>query len=132
MFPHTITIYNLIRGVRSTPDSFRRTVIEGVHWESEKGIQLGDTNIKSDNSISVVIPMTVEGFVLPGEYQKLTDRAGKWTLSEGDFIVKGSHALEITDVSDLKDFDMKMTIASYEVNDQAIMSYLNNYTANGK
>ncbi|QIK56667.1 hypothetical protein G7059_01800 [Erysipelothrix sp. HDW6A] len=129
MLNTTITIYNLVKA--RTGDTYQHTIIEGVHWEDEKGIRLGDTVVKSENSISVVIPMSIEGFELPSNFQRLSDKTGKWTLRPGDVIVKGEHQ-EITDLSDLNDVDQKMTIASYEVNDQALMSYLNNYTANGK
>lgn len=130
MFPTTITLYNLIKA--RTGDTYARTVIKGVHWEDTQGIKLGDSVVKTDNTIAVVIPMSVEGFELPTEYQKLSDKTDKWTLAEGDFIVKGEIGQEITDIADLKDYDQKMTITSYEVNDQAIMKRLNNYTVNGK
>lgn len=130
MFPTTITIYNLVKA--RTGDTYARTVINGVHWEDVNGIQLGNNVVKSDNTITVVIPMTHEGFTLPSDFQKLTERTGKWTLSEGDFIVKGEMLTDITSIASLKDIDQKMTIASYEVNDQAVIKRLNNYTANGK
>ena len=131
MFNQKITIYNRFLNKVEKKDNFHRTVIDKSHWESSIGIRLGGINVMTEDSVTVVIPMSTQGFVLPSEFKKLDDKSGKWTLGNGDYIIKGE-GIDITSFNDLKDFDEKMVITSYEVNDQARIKRINNYTANGK
>lgn len=127
MFKQSITIYNRYKNPVTKMDNFKRTVLNNTHWESTQGVTVGGINLTTSNSISVVIPLSTDGYTDPSNYN-----GEGWTLSENDYIVKGKVDKEITSYADLKEFDMKMVISSYEVNDYARIKRLNNYKAVGK
>ena len=124
MFTHGITIYNKYSSGRL--DVWNRTYIEGVHWENVSGIKLGGKSIMTDNSTEIVIPK-FDGFRLPKEYGRQSP-TGAWTLAQGDYVVLGNLDLEITDGSDLADYDNVRVIKSYDVVDYALNPMLNNIT----
>lgn len=128
MFTKTITIYNKKQEGRD--DVWKRTIIEGVHYENVHGIKLGDRSIQTDSSTEIVIPL-LDGFLKPKAYQQSTE-AGTWTLAPNDMIVLGRLSREITDSSDLEAYDDVRTIKSYDVVDYASDPSLNNLTVVAK
>lgn len=51
MFPHTITVWS-----RSRDETYSRTVVRGVLWEDNRGVQLRKTGVSSENGIMVIVP----------------------------------------------------------------------------
>lgn len=128
MFTKTITIYNKKQEGRD--DVWKRTVIDGVHYENVHGIKLGDRSIQTDSSTEIVIPI-LEGFLKPKAYQQSTE-AGKWTLAPNDKVVLGRLTKDITNERELDDYDDVRTIKSYDLVDYAADESLNNLTVVAK
>lgn len=130
MFTSYITIFNKRHDVDTGYDAYHRTVMT-AYWEASQGIKVGTINLTTDATVEVVIPMSNLGFMLPSDFKKATDVVGKWTLANGDYIVKGNVGA-ITKFSDLVSYDEKMVITGLEINDQSRIQYLHNYTVVGK
>lgn len=128
MFTKTITIYNKKQEGRD--DVWKRTVLEGVHYENVHGIKLGDRSIQTDSSTEIVIPI-LDGFLKPKAYQQSTE-AGMWTLAPNDKVVLGRLSKDITNERELDDYDDVRTIQSYDVVDYASDPSLNNITVVAK
>ena len=127
MFNQKVTVYNRYEDPVTKQDIFKRTVIDRAHWEAVEGITLGNMNISTSNTITVVIPLKQDGYVPQGEFV-----GTGWTLKENDYIVKGESTKEITSFADLHKTDFVMVITSFEINDYAKIDRLNNYTIVGK
>ena len=128
MFTKTITIYNKKQEGRD--DIWKRTVLEGVHYENVHGIKLGDRSIQTDSSTEIVIPI-LDGFLKPKAYQQSTE-AGMWTLAPNDKVVLGRLSKDITNERELDGYDDVRTIQSYDVVDYASDPSLNNITVVAK
>lgn len=113
MYPHTITIINVIneRG-RLT---YYSKIITGVHYQDKQTVRTGSKEHFSDNQGYVQIPKSIGGYVTPSQYEELLDKTNNWTLKENDFIVKGSHT-----ENDPKIMDGVRTIKSIEDIDYGI------------
>lgn len=104
-----LTLYN--KYVASNKERFQRTELRGVMWENRKGRNLvaSGGNVAADQA-AIYIPMTLEGFLAPREWQAFEGESGDeealpWTLQVGDLVVKGLVEDEITpefSVSQLK------------------------------
>lgn len=126
MFPSTITLYNGYRDEALRKDIYKRTVITGVHWEDVNKQSIGETTPTYSRVTDIVIPMSVGGYVDPHEYKGVG-----WTLRQNDFVFKGDVDIGVDKVANAK-HSHKRTIQSVSVEDQAIMSYLNNYSVVAK
>ena len=89
----TMTIFNKVSGT----ETYQRTVIPGdVQWENRKAANGMRTGALASNTARVFIPMSFgSDYLKPRAWQALVTSTGKWTLQEGDVIVKGTVADEI-------------------------------------
>ncbi len=113
-----LTIYN--KYVSSGVEKWQRTVIADVAWENRKAANVIATggNIQA-NSARVFIPFARgTDYLKPIAWLALVSKTGKWTLQEGDVVVKGSVSDSITDaftISSLKaKYDDVFSVASVD------------------
>ena len=116
-----ITIYN--RYFVSRVETYQRTVIKNVVWQATKAVSGRSTGVLASNVATVFIPMARgAAYVKPKAWQALTDKSDNWTLQEGDVIVRGAIADEITTEYKLSDlraaYDDVVTITSIDAMDQ--------------
>ena len=112
------TIYN--KTIIDHAEVYQRTVLVTVYWENRRAVNklASGGDIKADKAL-VMIPYTMsDGFLSPSYWKSLVDKTGKWTLQNGDIIVRGVVADEITSeftASDLKrKYDDVLTINSVD------------------
>lgn len=103
-----ITIYN--KYIVNRAEQWQRTVILQVAWESTKAIA-GQRFQQPANTVTIFIPFDrkATGYATPKQWQALTDKTGRWTLQEGDVIVRGSVDDEI-----VGDFTITSLRAAYD------------------
>ena len=89
----TMTLYNKISGT----ETYQRTVIPGpVQWENRKAANGMRTGALASNTARVFILISLGGdYLKPKAWQALVTKTGKWTLQDGDVIVKGTVTDEI-------------------------------------
>src|SRR5690349_14597912 len=98
-----ITIYN--KYIEDRKDKFQRTQIinpssnYSVAWSGMKASTILSSGGKiASNSATILIPFVCgSNYLEPIEWQALTIKTGKWTLQDGDFIVKDLVDDEITE-----------------------------------
>lgn len=89
-----ITVYNKYIDTTTRAEKYQRTVINNVVWQSQKAITRAQEQVAA-NSALVMIPFALGAdYLKPKAWQAA--RSGKWTLQEGDVIVRGVVAQEIT------------------------------------
>lgn len=116
MFPHTVTIYNKYKD--GTTEKWQRTVITGVYWNSVKGAVMRKTGVSSADSLQLIIPMSIAGYLPPKEWAKLTNKAASWTLQSGDTVILGDIDYEVVRSSaELREYDNQITITSVDTKD---------------
>ncbi|RPJ29449.1 MAG: hypothetical protein EHM33_00960 [Chloroflexi bacterium] len=86
-----ITVYN--RYASSGSEAYQRTQIPAVEWENRKASNViaSGGNMAADSAV-VYIPFTCDGsenYTKPKAWQALSSKTGKWTLQNGDYVVKG-------------------------------------------
>lgn len=93
--PHNMTLYNAY--VDSGVQKYQRTQIPGVKWENRKAANVIRSGLLAADSVTVYVPLGVgENYVKPKAWAALISKIGKWTLKEGDYLVKGLVTDEIT------------------------------------
>lgn len=83
-------------------DCYQETTLSGVCWQSTQAIQAESGGYGNNSTILVVIPCNVGAdghYVSVAEFSTLTDKAGYWTLQEGDRIHHNSEEATITGIS---------------------------------
>lgn len=132
MFNHTVTLFNLY--VENGDYKYKRTILNGVHWESGEAVKLGDKSITTSNDTSLIVPFTNENYKNykePIGFKK--DHTGiLWTLQPEDIVAKEMVDIDINSIADLKGYNDVKTIASVDVIDYASIDELNNFTVNLK
>lgn len=93
MFPHTITVCNLVKDNDDT--LYYTTVIEDTLFEYKSNAVVTNEGVSLANTILVVIPfdfISEKSFISGKKYSLLdaSERGKYFTLREGDFIIKGS------------------------------------------
>jgi len=89
-----MTIYN--KYIVSGAEKYQRTQIANVKWENRKASNVIASGLLAADSVTVFIPMArTANYVKPKAWQVLVTKTGKWTLQDGDFIVKGLVSDEI-------------------------------------
>lgn len=95
MFPHTVTIYNIVRETDpATLDEVTHvyiTILRGVMLQASKGANVRESGLEGADAANLYIPFTVEAvdgktgaakaYAKPQEFVKAADRSGLWTLS---------------------------------------------------
>lgn len=86
-----LTIFNKYTDATTRAEKWQRTQIPGVMWENRKAANtLASGGNLSANQATIYIPFQRgENFLPHTEWQALTIKSGKWTLQEGDFVVRG-------------------------------------------
>lgn len=116
-----MTLYNQIPG----PDgpTWQRTQIRGVFWEDGKKVSVGEAGLVSADLTVIFIPFEhATGYLRPVEFQRAEDRAGHFTLNNGDLVVRGLVGFELTgekghnEKALRQQHDDVMTIVSVETN----------------
>lgn len=90
----TITLYDIVRV--GADKQYRKTVINGVYFESNKNYTVNKTGLSSANSFTCIIPQNAGGklYVPPIAYQELVEITNRYTLNPQDRIVLGVCAKE--------------------------------------
>jgi hypothetical protein len=108
MFPHTVSLYNVT--VEFDKAQFKEitktyiTLLRGVLLDASKAVNVRTSGLEGADAVNLYIPFGVEAvdaetgekrvYVGPQEYERLTDKAGYWTLSidgtaGATFFIKG-------------------------------------------
>ena len=122
MIPNTdITIYN--KYTVTGGETYQRTVVPDVVWQATKAVSGAQSGLLSSNVAAILIPFARDAnYLAPKAWAALVSKTGKWTLKEGDYIVKGSVSDEITGaftMTSLKaKYDDVVMITSVDVMDQ--------------
>ncbi|MBK8467733.1 MAG: hypothetical protein IPL32_18115 [Chloracidobacterium sp.] len=118
-----VTIYN--KYIQSRAEKYQRTVIPAALWESAAAVSKRNSADLALNKALIAIPFSECRKYYSHKMWLALDaqnRATHWTLSEGDIVVRGSVADEITDsftVSALRaKYDDVLEIASVARMDQ--------------
>ena len=114
-----ITIYN--RYFVNRVETYQRTVIRDVVWQATKAVSGRSTGVLASNIAIVFIPMARgANYLKPKAWQAA--RSGKWTLEEGDVIVRGEATDNITTeytITSLRaEYEDVVTITSVDAMDQ--------------
>ena len=119
-----VTIYNKYTDPVTRSEKYQRTQIFKVAWESRKAANV----IKSGGYIEVdhaaiYIPWARgANYLKPVAWQALSVKTGKWTLQQGDFIVRGLISDEISDAFTITalaaKYDDVFTLSSIDLMDQ--------------
>ena len=125
MFSKTITIFNKKFNKETRTDVYKRTILNGVHTEKVNAGSMDDKRMKVNDSLFVIIPFSIDGYVKPKEYQSLEDVDNKWTLNNGDIIVISEIDNDIESTKELSDLE-HYTITSAETIDYSV-TCLNHY-----
>ncbi len=116
-----ITIYNRYFDKATRLDKYQRTVLYGVFWDEVKAVNRVQSGLEDADKVTIIIPFAVttdKKYAPPKEFEKLEDKAGYFTLQEGDRVVKGAIDFEITGkVSDLDKEYEAFTITSVDTKD---------------
>jgi hypothetical protein len=113
-----VTLYNKYGG-----ENYQRTVIERVHWENRKAVNViaSGGNIQADAVLVLVPEDEGANYLKPKAWA--ASRNGKWTLKPGDVMVRGVVTDEISPtftISKLKEkYDDVVTISSVDSMDMA-------------
>lgn len=106
MFPHTVTVYNMLEDITTGMPQYNITILRGVFLDISKASNVMKSGLANADSAMLYIPMSIKAvnaktgeeqkFVGQKEYEQLEDTAGFWTLRTGGkssvtdcFFVKG-------------------------------------------
>ena len=92
------TLYNVYYNIATKANLYKRTVLPAVEWENRKASNVLRTggNIAADIA-SIFIPITPSvDYLAPKAWLALVDKSGNFTLQEGDILVKGEVADELS------------------------------------
>ena len=115
-----ITIYN--KAIESRAEVYYRAVIRNVGWQATKAIAGIHSGQLASNVATIFIPFGGNTeYLAPKAWQALIDKSTNWTLQEGDVVVRGEVADEISGaftVTSLKaKYDDVVTITSVDTMD---------------
>lgn len=116
MFPHTVTIYNVVQEIDPTTldevEKVYTTILRGVMLQASKGANVRESGLEGADAANLYIPFAAEAvdgntgaaktYAKPQEFVKATDRSGLWTLSydgnggetlfiKGEFVFNGAN-----------------------------------------
>ena len=106
----TITVYNRQYDKKTRLDTWRRTVIRGVHIYVDHKTSVGEAGLVGAEVYKIRIPAEMENadqYLPPEEYARLSNPAGYWTIRNDDHIVLGECMQEIERPADLEVVWMK-------------------------
>ena len=113
MFRDTMTVYN--KYAAGGVEKWKRTVLHGVFWNSVEGAVLRRTGAASADSVVVLVPRSVAGYVKPKAWEAMTDKSGAWTVKPGDTIARGVVPVQIArSTKELDGFDDVLTVTTVD------------------
>ena len=120
----TITIYNHYIDSTTKSPVYLPTVIDGVHWFGVNKSVPNQNGLVSAEEYTIRIPLTSnfsgKRYTTKKSFNRLNDRTRYFTITEGDVIVRGSHALSNVKPSYLEsEFDDVITVVSVTDNTQS-------------
>lgn len=117
----TITVLNLISGqdTQDGQDVWKKKVIDGCSWVSDISKQQVDTEMQFSQSVTVRIPQQED--YKPYE-QFIKDPQG-FTLSLGDYIVKGQFDGDLTNIIEEVSKYPSMQIKAVKINEMGIFNH---------
>lgn len=90
-----MTVYN--KYVESRNEKYHRAEISAVQWDSSSATVKRKSVDVQDNKAVVAIPFSVgAAYLNPKAWLALVNKTSNWTLQEGDVVVRGIVADEIT------------------------------------
>lgn len=128
MFPHTVTIYN-----KDSAEKYHKTIIEGVLWDSIKGVVNRRTGSTSADSLRLIVPCSVKNYMDYMDSEKwllLGEKAPFWTLKPKDIVILGSCEADIKSAKDISNLQNAMLITSVDF--KKIGSKLDHFEVSGK
>ncbi|MDL2276381.1 hypothetical protein LJC02_01885 [Breznakia sp. OttesenSCG-928-G09] len=129
-----VTIFNKKYDKATREDMLIRTVLEHkrIRWESSDALTINGQGVTVADQTTVYIPLSLEGYVSPKEYQSLEDISNKWTIQNGDIVIKGE-VLENLSHSELeKKYDEVRVVQSVDTNDFSITEMLKHFEITAK
>lgn len=91
-----ITIYNKYTDPTTRKEKYQRTVVRDVVWQASKSVYAAGAGMVRLDTATIFIPFARGAdYLHPHAWQAA--KTGKWTLQEGDVIVRGSITTEISD-----------------------------------
>jgi hypothetical protein len=101
-----ITIYN--KYLASRAEVFQRSVIRNVGWQATKAVSGTKAGPLQSNVATIFIPFVGNTeYLAPKAWQALVSKSANWTLQEGDVVVRGEVADEITGAFTITDLRAK-------------------------
>ena len=134
MFPHTVTVYNMMEDTTTGMDTYNITILRGVFLDVSKAANVMKSGLASADAATLYIPMSIQAvnaktgkeqqFVSPKEYEQLENVSGYWTLRTGGkssvtdcFFVKGE-VVEEASYSDIsRRYDDVYDVTSVDTKD---------------
>lgn len=108
MFPHTVTVYNVVQETDKTTfedkETLYVTVLRGVLCEASKAVNVRESGLEGADAVNLYIPFSVNAvdgatgktktYALPQAFLAAADKSGLWTLSVNGnggltFFIKG-------------------------------------------
>lgn len=87
MLEQTVTIYNKYGS--DNPTRWGRHVLRGVHFRGGSGVSTSTMGVSGGQVECLLILPLDPCYVEPATYQATEDKAGIWTLQDGDLILPG-------------------------------------------
>jgi hypothetical protein len=105
-----LTIYNVYTDALTRSKKYQRSEIRGAVWTSGKSVYVAGVGLVKANTATILIPFAAgAAYLSPVAWDALTVKTGKWTLRDGDVVVRGMVADELTDA-----FTLSMLKAKYD------------------
>lgn len=105
----TVTVYNKYEDKASGRESWYPTVLNGVRLTIKKGANITETGLKSADGVCLSINTEAleKPYILPKEWERLSEKSETFTLKEGDFFVYGDTDSENTGREDFAEYMKK-------------------------
>ena len=101
MFPHTITLFNIVKDENNVI-TYNRKIVSYVFYYKEKIISKEGNGDKYTTAYNVIFSnMALKDYLDYDKYKNIEDKSKKFTLKENDIIVFGE-CEQITDLKDLQ------------------------------
>ena len=117
-----ITIYNVYTNPATRQPAYQRVTVPDVTWENRRAANKSAAGEIAANKATIYILLTrCANYLNPRAWQALPVKTGKWTLQDGDVIVRALATEELTGaftVTALKaKYDDCLTITSVDLMD---------------
>ncbi len=103
MYPHSITIFHKNYDKATDKETYERQVVDGVYWYGSKKVSIQGLGVVNSDSITICIPS--ENIPTIG-----------LKIAKKDIVVLGKIETEITSISELSNYEDKITVSSIDNN----------------